>query len=197
MTAHRRAGAAIMLLLGVILASALLFGADAAAAATSGPSDPPGVTLTGCSGSGSSMDSSGAVLQNATAPNPPSSRDHPLLIDPNGTVHYQGSSAAVITDHHWSVEVYGMTIMSGGSANSGHRTSSEGTVKVGSHLPFEVSGPLLYVSGGISGSGGSCAGSMWIKLTGSPVGTVPWYLGIVLAAGGLVALFFARPRVVA
>lgn len=190
-----RKGVAATSLLGSGLVAGLLAGAVALAspsAAATAPAKAPGVVLNGCSGNGTSSTSKGAVLQSASAPNPPSSQSRPLLVDPKGTVTYSGRSNAVIRNHTWRVKVDGLTVKSGGSANASGKSSNQGTVKVNDYLPFKITG-LFYVSGSITGSGGSCSGSFWVKVTGSPVGTVPWFAGIVFAAAGIGGLFLSRP----
>jgi hypothetical protein len=181
---------------GLVLAAGVLAGGAAltspASAAAAQPGKAPGVTLNGCSGNGTSNTAKGTLLQSATAPNPPSSQSHPLLVDPKGTVAYSGRSNSVIRNHTWSVKVDGLTVKSGGSANASGRTLNQGTVKVKDYLPFKITG-LFYVSGGVTGSGGSCGGSVWVKVTGSPVGTVPWFAGIALAAAGVGGLALSRP----
>ena len=162
---------------GLALAAGMLAGgvalASPSSAAAAQPAKAPGVVLNGCSGNGTSNTAKGTVLQSATAPNPPSSQSHPLLVDPKGTVAYSGRSNSVIRNHTWSVKVDGITVKSGGSANASGKTVNQGTVKVKDYLPFKVTG-LFYVSGSITGSGGSsCSGSVWVKVTGSPIGTVP------------------------
>ncbi len=181
---------------GVGLVAGLLAGgialASPSSAAGSQPAKPPGVVLNGCSGNGTSKTPSGALIQSATAPNPPSSQSHPLLVNPKGTVTYSGRSNSVIRNHSWSIKVDGITVKTGGSANAAGKTVDQGTVKVKDYLPVRITG-LFYVSGSVSGSGGSCSGSVWVKVTGSPVGTVPWFVGIVFAAAGVGGLYFSRP----
>jgi FlaG/FlaF family flagellin (archaellin) len=178
----------------VPLAGVIATGVAAASPQASG--SPPGINLTGCAGNGHSSDANGRLIQSARAPNPPASSSHPLTVDPNGTVSYSGHTDSVITNHHWYVDVFGIQVKSGGSRNGTHQTSRHGTVKVSSYLPFKITG-LMFVKGGISGTGGSCSGSMWIKLTGSPTATVPWFIGIVLTLSGLAGLYFSRPTVTA
>ena len=92
----------------------------------------------------------------------------------------------VIKDHNWSVSVFMLpTPQSGGDANEDGDTDGDGTVEVSDTLPFEVTG-LFYVSGQISGDGGSCEGSGWVRLTGDAFGTIPFWIGLVLVVlGGL------------
>jgi hypothetical protein len=143
-----------------------------------------GADLTGCRG----------PIGTVVAPGPPgSSRDHPFLVDYDGGVHYSGSSNSVIKNHHWSVNVFGITVKTGGSPNTSGDQTSTGDVKVSDYLPFRFAGVYL-VGGSISGTGGSCQGNMWVKLAGSPVGTVPWVAGLVFTGFGLVGLFVSLPR---
>jgi hypothetical protein len=180
-------------LVGCLLAGALSGGIATASPSTAATSaKAPGVALTGCSGSGTSLDSKAVAIQSASAPNPPSSESRPLLVDPKGTVSYSGRSASLITNHSWQIKLDGITVKSGGSPNATGKTVNQGTVKVKDYLPFKVTG-LFYVSGSIAGTGGSCAGSVWIKVTGSPAGTVPWFAGIAFAVAGVGGLFFSRP----
>jgi hypothetical protein len=185
---RRRAAVAGCLLAG--LATSGIAAASPSAAAT--PANAPGVALTGCSGSGTSLSPKGVVVQSATAPNPPSSQGRPLLVDPKGTVSYNGRSSVVIRNHSWSIKVDGLTVKSGSSPNASGKTVNRGTVKVKDYLPFKITG-TFYVSGSVTGSGASCSGSMWVKVTGSPAGTVPWFAGIAFAVVGVGGLFFSRP----
>jgi hypothetical protein len=150
------------------------------------------VTLTGCSGTGQSVSSSGTTIQSATAPSGSASPTHPFLVAYNGTVPYQGKSDAVITNHHWHLSVFGVQVKSGGSRNEKQLDTSSGTEKVKDYLPIRLTGEF-YVSGKISGSGGACAGALWVKLTGNPVGSVLWILGVIFGAIGLLILSIGRP----
>ena len=190
---RRRSAVAGCILAGLV-SGVLAAASPSSAAAPSGPAKAPGVALTGCSGSGTSLSSKGVAVQSATAPNPPSSESRPLLVDPKGTVSYSGRSSSVIRNHSWSIKVDGLTVKSGSSPNATGKTVNQGTVKVKDYLPFKITG-LFYVSGSITGSGASCSGSLWIKVTGSPIGTVPWFAGIALAVVGAGGLFFSRPTV--
>ena len=150
------------------------------------------VDLTGCSGSGTALTKSGAPLDQATAPSPKASRKYPFVVVYNGTVDYQGQSATLITNHHWHVSLFNIQVRSGGSPNGTHKLTSKGTEKVKDYLPIKLTG-LFYISGSISGNGGSCAGDVWVKLAGSPVGSVLWILGLILIVIGVILLFSGRP----
>jgi hypothetical protein len=176
----------------LLVAFLVVTGALAAAQTVTAGTNTTRVTLTGCSGTGTSFTSGGGSIETATAPSPRAVATHPFLVAYNGTVHYQGKSAAVITDHHWHVSVFHVPVKSGGSRNLSHADTSSGIEKVKDYLPIKLTG-LFYVSGDISGTGGSCAGSVWVKLTGSPIGSVLWIVGIVLAVIGLLMLDVGRP----
>jgi hypothetical protein len=51
-------------------------------------------------------------------------------------------------------------------------------------MPFRVTG-LFKVSGTYAGEGGTCAGSGWFKLTGDPVGTIPFFAALALIILGI------------
>lgn len=172
-----------------LAAAPLLVGAQPAGAAV----DKAGADVTGCKGTATSKDKDGGTVDTVAAPGPPgSSKDNAFVVDYDGRVAYDGSSDNVITDHHWEVRVFGAPVKSGGSKNTSRKTTSADTVKVSDYLPFKAPG-VYYVSGDLKGTGGSCEGNIWVKVSGSPVGTLPWIGGIVLAAGGLLLLFFALP----
>lgn len=193
LNAPRRPSAVAPLVASVLMAAFLLATAGLAAAQTvSSGANATRVTLTNCSGSGTSLSHSGATIQSASAPSGKASPTHPFLVAYNGTVPYQGKSAEVITNHHWHVSVFNVQVKSGGSRNSQQEDTSSGTEKVKDYLPVKLTG-LFYVSGSISGAGGSCAGAVWVKLTGSPIGSVLWIVGIVLAVIGLLFLAIGRP----
>ena len=147
----------------------------------------------GCQGQGTSLKADGSQIMTATAPSAePGTSGNPVLVDYDGTVEYSGSGPLMV-NHHWEVKVLGITVKSGGSKNGSHQTSTSGTAVVKDYLPFKITG-LYYVSGGISGEGGACNGSAYLKLIGSPVGTLPWIAAIVLIAGGLLLGYAALPK---
>lgn len=181
-------------LIAAVLLAVFVVGTAALAAAQTVSTGPNAteVTLTGCSGTGTSLSSSGAPIQTATAPSGKASPTHPFRVAYNGTVHYQGKSAAVITNHHWHVSVFKIQVRSGGSRNTQQTDTSSGIEKVKKYLPFRLTG-LFYVSGKISGTGGSCSGAVWVQLTGKAIGSVLWDVGVVLGVIGLLLLAIGRP----
>ncbi len=166
-----------------------------AAAVTALTAAPAGaVTLTGgCQGTGRSVDAAGNEIMTVTAPSAePGTSGNPALVDYDGTVEYAGSGPLMV-NHHWEVKVFGVTVKSGGSKNGSHQTSTAGVAKVSDYLPFKITG-VYYVSGGISGEGGSCDGNAFVKLIGSPVGTIPWIVALGFIVVGLGLGYAALPK---
>lgn len=151
----------------------VLLGGSAEAARVSGD----------CTGSATSFDADGAQLDEVSAPGRGGTSKDPFVVDPDGTVAYEGSTGVALHDHSWSVDVMGIAVKSGGSANEGDLVSTDGTVDVEDYLPVAAVG-LFKVSASISASEGICSGSLWVKVDGSPVGTVPWLVGVAATAGG-------------
>jgi hypothetical protein len=146
--------------------------------------------LTNCTLELASVDAGGAAIDTATAGAADATVADPFLVDWDGTVDWAGTMGTqVIKDHHWSVSVFLIpTPLSGSDPNEGGDTTGDGTVDVGVNLPFRVTG-LFHVSGSIAGTGGSCAGSGWMRLRGDPFGTVGFWLGLLLILLGLVSLW--------
>lgn len=146
--------------------------------------------LTKCTLTVTSFDASGNQLATATAGADDATQTDPFVVAWDGTVEWSGTQGSqVITDHHWSISIFNIpTPLSGGDPNAGHKTDGAGTVQVGQNLPFKLVG-LFYASGQISGTGGDCAGSGWMKLDGSPIGTIPFWVFLVLMVLGALLTF--------
>jgi len=143
----------------------------------------------GCKGSGVSKDGNGKQLDTASAPGQGGTKDDPFLVTQDGTVDYQGTSPTVFHNHSWHVDISGATVKSGGSRNGTNQAGTSGTVQVDDYLPVNAVG-LYRATGGITADEGSCSGSAWIKVVGSPVGTIAWIVGLVttvLGAAGIVS----------
>jgi hypothetical protein len=163
----------------------LLLGALAAPAAAA-PLDG------GCTGTAQSVGDGGQQVDTLAAPDSATgTKNNPFEVDYDGSVVYKGNGP-VITDNTWKVAVYGVPVKTGGDDNADKKNTAEGTEQVKDYLPIRVAG-VFYVSGDITGTGGGCAGSGWVKLAGNPAGTVPWLVGIVTLVGGAVLLVLATP----
>jgi hypothetical protein len=148
--------------------------------------------LIGCELTVSSADDTGQPLDTASGPGAGGTLADPFDVHPLGTVHYDGHTNSVIKNHTWHVDVYGVPILTGGHDNSGGDTEGSGDISVAQYAADRLAG-LYFVSGTLVGEGGSCDGSGWVRLVNDPVGTIPWLLGIALAAIGLLTLALATP----
>ena len=157
-------------------------------------------TLNGCTMVVQSSGPDGSALDAASGPGAAGTEADPLIVDWNGTVNWSGTTGSqVIKKNSWHVEVFYIpTSERGNSANDGGDTSGDGTINVKDNAPFRFTG-LYFVSGAISGDGGSCDGSGWVKVAGDPVGTLPFFVGLVLALLGvlMLALGVVRGQVLA
>ena len=147
----------------------------------------------GCEGAAVSSDEDGGVLDEVTAPGEGGTKSDPFLVDVDGVVAYEGSTPSVFRDHSWEVKVMGIPVKDGGSENADEETTTDDEVQVDDYLPFDAPG-LYRVSGSIDpAEGEGCSGSAWVKVAGSPVGTIPWIAGVVFTAGGVALLAWAWP----
>ena len=151
--------------------------------------------LDGCTMSVQSMRADRTVLDEASGPGTDSTQDEPLDVASTGSVKWSGTTGSqVIKNNSWHIEVFYLpNLYRGSEANADGDTGAEGTVDFGKDAPFRFTG-LYFVSGGIRGDGGACDGSGWVKMIGDPVGTLPFFAGLVLAILGIVLLGWAvRP----
>ncbi len=145
---------------------------------------------TGCSGSATSVTAAGEELDQASAPGEGGTEGNPLVIDPDGSVSYEGSIDEAITSGEWSITVMGLPFMSGPIDNPAGDTMSAGEVDV-STAPAPVRWVLstsakVPVSGEMSGDGGSCVGSGFIAGTGDSTTSSPvFYAGAGFVLIGL------------
>lgn len=146
--------------------------------------------LSNCTMTLTSLDADGATIDTATVGDTDATQANPFEVDVDGSVAWVGTMGPlVIKDHTWSVSVFNIpTPLSGGDPNSGGDTDGADTVQVGENLPFELTG-LFFVSGQISGTGGSCAGSGWMLLRGDPFGTLLFWAFLILILLGLLMMF--------
>lgn len=146
--------------------------------------------LTDCTLNLTSLDADGNTLATATGGGNDSTQADPFLVDWDGTVEWTGTTGTqVIKDSSWSVSVFNIpTPLSGTEANEDGTSDGDGTVDVGVNLPLRMTG-LFFVSGSMTGDGGSCSGSGWMRLAGDPLGSTLFWLGLVLILLGLLALW--------
>jgi hypothetical protein len=154
------------------------------------PASATAFPLTSCTLHLDSVNANGDVLATADNGADDSTQADPFPVDWDGTVEWTGTTGSqVIKDSDWGVSVFGIpTPLSGSEANEEGTPDGDGTVDVGVNLPFRMTG-LFFVSGSISGTGGSCEGSGWMRLIGDPFGTTLFWVGLILILLGLLALW--------
>jgi hypothetical protein len=147
--------------------------------------------LTNCSLEITSLDIDGNPLDSAGSGAADATQDDPLIVDWDGDVVWNGTTGdQVIKNNSWHVDVFGFpTPLRGGDPNDAGKTDGQDRYDVSASAPFRLTG-LFFVSGEMTGEGGSCAGSGWFKIAGDPVGTVPFFLaiGLVILGAILIAL---------
>lgn len=147
---------------------------------------------TGCSGSVDSISADGTLIGTASAPGEGGTSSDPLVIDPSGSVAWQGSTDQVITDGTWSVQVGGVTVLSGSAANAEGATSAEGVVQLADTLaPVQwilQTEAVIPVSGQLTGTGGTCSGEGYLAGTGDGTYTSPVFLAGAGLTGAAVLL---------
>lgn len=145
---------------------------------------------TGCSGSVQSQMADGSSLDAASAPGAGATENDPLVIDPEGSVAWQGSTDTAITSGSWAVAVGGVPVLSGTVDNADGKTSADGVVDLSSTLaPVQwvlATNARIPVAGDMTGPEGSCTASGWITGTGGSSTSSPvFYLGMGFIGLGL------------
>jgi hypothetical protein len=153
------------------------------------PSAVAAFPLTNCNMQVRSTTGSGAPLDTAQSGDGSASQTDPFEVDYNGSVSWTGTVQISMKNNSYFINVFNIpTPLRGTNTNEDDNRTGQGNHSVAANSPFRVTG-LYLVSGAITGSGGTCAGSGWFKLLGDPVGTVPFFVGLALL--GLGALLLA------
>ena len=153
--------------------------------------------LTNCTATLTSFDGAGVQLATATGGAEDATQAHPLLVDPDGTVSYDGTSGSIVfTDFTWTVNLFGLFGgLSGNGSNETGGTTATGSVAVSDVLPFPVTG-TFFVTGSVSDAANSCDGSGWIQIEGDAFATPQFWAGVLLSVLGVLLLVRAlRGRV--
>ena len=147
---------------------------------------PAGAAITGpCTVTATSTARSGGQPDTLTGPGT-SDQNNPFDVDPKGSVAWAGTGPA-ITSGTYQLTIYGLPIWSGNFDNTDGKTSADGVLALGDVLPIDLVG-VVEVGGSISGAGGSCSGSAWIRLAGDPLTSIPGIVGIGVGILGLVGV---------
>ena len=165
---------------GVLAAGMTLLVAGPAAAEVSGPCDGE-VTIDGVTYGPANDSASNPIVVPADAE----------------TAAWQGTTGVPITDHAGRLSVVigpgSVEIASWGGENADRETSAEGVYEIAdarAELPVDLVG-LYELTGAHEGSGGSCTGSVMVRIEGTPL-TTPVGAGAAVATVlGLAGLAFA------
>lgn len=144
-----------------------------------------GADATGCSGSATSFDSTGAPIDQMSAPGEGGTFDDPFVVDTSGTVAWEGSTEVVFQNGSWSVTTGSVPIASGDiGANEDAVTTKSGTYNV-SELPwiarYYLDGKAIVpVSVEMNASPGFCSGTVYLTADQPPTFTPMWLTGLAL-----------------
>ncbi len=124
-------------------------------------------------------------------------KGNPFELDSQGSVAWSGQTSMAATNHSWSVDflVAGVGSLDDSDPNDDDERSDSGVKDMADIFPADITG-LVKVNGTFTSDGGTCTGDGWIKLIGSPTGTIPWIGGLAAGAIGLLGLGFATPKAV-
>lgn len=124
-------------------------------------------------------------------------KGNPFGVDSQGSVAWSGETTMAATNHSWSVDflVAGVGSLDDSDPNDKDERSSSGVKDMADIFPADITG-LVKVTGTFTSDGGTCTGDGWMKLIGSPTGTIPWIGGLVAGALGLLGLVFATPKAI-
>ncbi len=158
----------------------------------------------GCSGNFESFDRDGNSISTASAPGSGGTATDPFLVDPEGTVTWNGTTDVAITDGSWTVTVAGVRAFSGGINDEDAEKFNEGTQSM-TALPGFVRSMLsenivIAVKGEIAKDGDVlCSASGYIGGTGSTASSPIFIGGVILTAAGTVlgAVAVVKTRAVA
>lgn len=182
-----------------LLFGALLFAVGLVAAGPAGAGE-----AKGCTWSVKSLDRNGKVIDTASGPGQGATKDDPLLVDPRGSIAYQGTTDQVIAHGSWTVDVSGSLGLSFGGdvKNDSGSTQKSGTEQLESRLTVDAGpfGRLALFSGLVrvdfratGADGATCTAGGWLETDTSSFGSVPFVVGGLAALLGLGLLFFGWP----
>ena len=175
----------------LVLAGAAALLVLALAAPTRAADPTAGAAITGpCTVSAASTTGTGAALDTLEGP-ATSDPANPFDVDREGSVTWQGTGPA-ITSGTYQLAIYGVPIWSGSFDNKDGKTSADGVLVLKDIIPIDIVG-VVQVSGNVSGTGGSCSGSAWIRFTGDPVTSIPGLVGLGAGIVGLLGVLSSIP----
>lgn len=159
---------------------------------------------TGCSGQATSYDKDGNVLDKVTAPGSGGTASDPFRIDADGTIKWNGTTDGVIQNGTYEIKVSGFTVADGKVGNAEGKKIWDGTEDVGKRLDkIPVAGwvakslkmsAVVKAEYTVTGQGGTCSGTLYLKIGGSPTFTPLWLASIVLFLASGAILFWPQAR---
>lgn len=148
-----------------------------------------------CSGSATSTDDAGTTVGTASgAPGSSAVEGAPFVVSTSGKVSYSGSISRVLGKGSYTVRVQGVTVRSE-TFNNKKTKSRADSINIKSAIPFAIKGPKVWGSFNAAGNKATCTGGIWVKFHGSPVGTVPWIVGVLATILGLAGVATSLPKV--
>lgn len=151
--------------------------------------------LTNCTLEITSLDIDGNALDSVAGGSADATQGDPFIVDWDGDVLWNGTTGdQVIKNNSWHVDIFGFpTPLRGGDPNDAGETDGQDRYDVSASAPFRLTG-LFFVSGEMTGDGGSCTGSGWFRIAGDPVGTVPFFLALGLIVLGAIMIGLGGAR---
>lgn len=122
-------------------------------------------------------------------------KDNPFELDSQGPVAWSGQTSGQATNQTWGIEFLTIGSIDDSDPNTDDERTKSGVKDMSDIFPADVTG-LIKVTGTFKADGANCKGSGWIKLVGSPTGTIPWIGGLAAGALGLIGLAFATPKAI-
>jgi hypothetical protein len=143
----------------------------------------------GCTGKVTSMSADGSVLSVAEFPGPGGTQADPLIVDPKGTILWEGSTPSSPSGGTWSVTSAGVPLPQGNVGDTTETTKS-GTYNV-ADAPAALSwvfdsAAIVPAEGTITWSGGSCTATGFVAGNGQPMSSPVFLAGSAIAATGAV-----------
>lgn len=150
----------------------------------------------GCTLAVRSYDTDGNLLDDATGSNQApggtlGTITNPFRVDWNGHVEFElGTGGATFADPSWQFQLDNVPLPIHSGSNAAPLGGNvPGAAQIGTKLP-EIArfAGLVYVTGSLIGDGGSsrCDGSAWVRVIGDPIGTMAfWVMIVLLLIGGI------------
>lgn len=171
----------------LLLAAMLVTGLLIPAAASAFP-------LTTCTATITSYAADGTQLDQVVGGGDDATRTEPFDVDWDGQIAWEGTTGGIVfTNFTYSISVTGIpTPLGGAVVNSSGATEGSGTVVPSDVLPINLVGLFLVSGKATAEDGSTCEGSGWVKINGSPFGSMQFWIGLALLAVGILLIVVGR-----